>query len=187
MSQDYLAYVQGHRQKEIMDLVALIPYLRLKDGLPDDIERRQKVMLMIVTIHGIVKLIGSVAKGPAEIRQMMNVQMQDQILRSVREESERLLAEMEWLSIKVKEIWHEILKFGTLEPYLKKVINKETGQSEKRVVPIKIDLKFLIKLESEGYKVLKYYKNLWNNNPNSVHTSVYSKNTEIASQLDAQQ
>jgi hypothetical protein len=101
MSQDYLAYVQGHRQKEITDLVALIPYLRLKDGLPDDLERRQKVMLMIVTVHGIVKLIGSVAKGPAEIRQMMNVQMQDQILRSVREESERLPAEMEWLSIKV--------------------------------------------------------------------------------------
>ena len=49
------------------------------------------------------------------------------------------------------------------------------------MVPIKIDLKFLIKLESDGYKVLKYYKNLWNNNPNSVNVSVYSKNTEIAS------
>ena len=48
--------------------MALIPYLRLKDGLPDDIERRQKVMLMIVTTHGIAKLIGTVAKGPAEIR-----------------------------------------------------------------------------------------------------------------------
>ena len=48
--------------------MALIPYLRLKDGLPDDLERRQKVMLMIVTIHGIVKLVGTVAKGPAEIR-----------------------------------------------------------------------------------------------------------------------
>lgn len=49
-------------------MVALIPYLRLKDGLTDDVERRQKVMLMIVTTHGIVRLIGTVAKGTAEIR-----------------------------------------------------------------------------------------------------------------------
>jgi len=58
---------------------------------------------------------------------MMNVQLQDQILRSVREEFEKLPAEMEWLGIKIKEIWHEILAFGTLEPYLRKVLNKQTG------------------------------------------------------------
>jgi uncharacterized protein (UPF0335 family) len=59
---------------------------------------------------------------------MMNVQMQDQILRIVREECEKLTPEMQWLSTKIKEIWHEMLSFGTLEPYLKKVVNKETGQ-----------------------------------------------------------
>jgi hypothetical protein len=31
---------------------------------------------------------------------------------------------------------------------------------------IRLDLKFLVGLENEGYEVLKYYKYLCNNNPN---------------------
>jgi|LauGreDrversion4_2_1035121.scaffolds.fasta_scaffold209333_2 hypothetical protein len=49
------------------------------------------------------------------------------MLRVLREECDKMSPEMEWLTVKVKETWHEILAFGTLEPYLKKVLNKETG------------------------------------------------------------
>jgi hypothetical protein len=70
-SDQYLSYVSRHRQ-EISHLCGLLPYLRLKEGTggtTDDLDRRQKVMLLILTVHGIVKMIGKIAHGkPQEIK-----------------------------------------------------------------------------------------------------------------------
>jgi hypothetical protein len=58
---------------------------------------------------------------------------------------------MQWLLPKIKEIWRMILG---MEMIFGAVPN------------IRLDLKFLVGLEIEGYEVLKYYKYLCNNNPN---------------------
>lgn len=57
--------------------------------------------------------------------------------------------ELAWLLPKIKQIWHTLLSFELIFG---------------AVPNIKLDLKFLISLESQGYVVLKYYKYL--NNPN---------------------
>ena len=57
--------------------------------------------------------------------------------------------EIEWLLPKIREIWSNILSF--------EVIFED-------IPNVKLDLKFLIDLEKQGYKVLKYYKFLHNNN-----------------------
>ncbi len=78
------------------------------------------------------------------------------------ESNEQWNKELGWLLPKIKEIWQGILSFEV-------IFNK--------IEKIKLDLKFLINLESQGYKVLKYYKYLCNTNPNKSYTSLISKKT----------
>lgn len=61
------------------------------------------------------------------------------------------MTELGWLLDKIKTIWHVILSFKLIF---------------RNIERIKLDLKFLITLEQSGYRVLKYYKYLFNNNPN---------------------
>jgi hypothetical protein len=61
---------------------------------------------------------------------------------------------------KIKYIWHALLSFEII--FLK-------------IERVKLDLKFLISLENQGYRVLKYYKYL--SNPSKSYTSTVSKKT----------
>jgi hypothetical protein len=78
------------------------------------------------------------------------------------EADENLSSELGWLLPKIKVIWHTILSFKLIF---------------RNIENIKLDLKFLIGLEKEGHRVLKYYKYLYNNNPNqSLVMKTTSKN-----------
>lgn len=64
------------------------------------------------------------------------------------------LEDLMHLVVKIRETWSILLSFENIFD---------------EIPNIKLDLKFLIELENGGYKVLKYYKYLYNsNNPTQL-------------------
>ena len=131
---------------------------------------KQRIILLVCMLHSLVKAIVLVVRKDnyqAEVPNYINANRQYELLHFTKrqheiiEGSETLLNELGWLLPKIKEIWHGILSFELIFSKIERV---------------KLELKFLISLESQGYKVLKYYKYL-SNPSKSYASSVLSRKT----------
>ncbi len=134
---------------------------------------------MICMLHGIVTAIIKILRKEdyaKEVTVYISANRQYDMLiftkrqHDIIEASEQSQREMGWLLPKIKEIWHGILSFEVIFTKIERV---------------KLDLKFLISLESQGYKVLKYYKYL--SNPSKSYTSAISRKTNNTLQESLQQ
>jgi hypothetical protein len=125
--------------------------------------------LLITTLHSLVKAIIVVVKKENymnEVGNYISANRQYELLLFTKRQHDLIEAnetsqkELGWLLPKIKDIWHGILSFEIIFTKIER---------------LKLDLKFLISLESQGYKVLKYYKYL--SNPSKSYTSAISRKT----------
>jgi hypothetical protein len=160
------------KQQQIREYTSKLKHFIFDEQQVQKNERvyKQRIVLLISMLHGIVKAIGKVVVSKesyqSEVPSLMNANRQHEMLHFTKRQHERieadetLMKELGWLLPKIKEIWHSILSFEV-------IFNK--------IERLKLDLKFLISLESQGYKVLKYYKYL--SNPSKSYTSTLSRKT----------
>ncbi len=130
---------------------------------------KQRIVLLVTTLHSLVQMIFKVVKKENyanEVTNYIGASRQYELLLFTKrqhdliEANEQQQRELAWLLPKIKEIWHGILSFEVIFTKIER---------------LKLDLKFLISLESQGYKVLKYYKYL--SNPSKSYTSTISRKT----------
>lgn len=140
---------------------------------------KQRIVLLVNTLHSLVQSIIKVVKKENyanEVTNYITANRQYELLLFTKrqhdliEANEQQQRELGWLLPKIKEIWHGILSFEVIFTKIER---------------LKLDLKFLISLESQGYKVLKYYKYL--SNPSKSYTSTISRKTNNTLQESLQQ
>jgi hypothetical protein len=115
-----------------------------------------KAIIVVVKKENYMNEVGNYISANRQYELLLFTKRQHDLI----EANETSQKELGWLLPKIKDIWHGILSFEIIFTKIER---------------LKLDLKFLISLESQGYKVLKYYKYL--NNPSKSYTSAISRKT----------
>lgn len=161
----------------LRDFARICGNFKVKREDLSQLKKKQYLILFLTFYHGLLEAIQQTFKRVEyrEIKDLIGVETQYELLKVTKEYHEQiegdpqLSQELGWLLPKIKKIWHMVLSF--------KLIFRS-------IENVRLDLKFLIGLEKEGYRVLKYYKYLYNNNPNA---SLVLKSPQKNLQQEAQQ